>query len=323
MNTSAVIQRIKTHNILNAGVSLGFRGLSFRDNYNSQWEGFDIDLAKAVAIAVLGNSKKINFIPLQSGNRFQALKDNIIDLGCFNSSITFQRESEYNVSFAHPMLFDGEVLMTHENNLINNVSEARSTKKREIAAMRGSTTQENLERYFAELGLNCNIMLFESPQDAREAYQKGICNIYCLDSYLLAGERIQLKAPEKHLFLKDRISLEAMSPAVSLHDPQWHASVSWIMKALIEAENLGITRNNVNDKYNISTGYINKFLKPSEELCNNLGLQTEFTYKIIRELGNYGEIFERNLGKSSILNQERKDNKPWSKGGMLYSPLFI
>nr|WP_323861605.1 transporter substrate-binding domain-containing protein [Xenorhabdus sp. 3] len=247
----------------------------------------------------------------------------MVDLGCFNSSITFQRESEHNVSFVHPMLFDGEILMTHVDNLINGIPEAKATKKRYIAAMRGSTTQENLERYFEELGLSCKIRLFDSPQDARESYQKGICNIYCLDSYLLAGERIQLKDKENHILLQDKISLEAMAPAVSSYDPLWHSAVSWIMKSLIEAENLGINRNNAHEKYKTSTGYLNKFLKPSKELCNKLGLQPEFTYKIISEIGNYGEIFERNLGRMSILNQERKDNKPWSEGGMLYSPLFI
>ncbi|PHM48865.1 transporter substrate-binding domain-containing protein [Xenorhabdus miraniensis] len=323
MSAGAVIQRIKTHDVLNVGVSLGFIGLSFREDHNSDWEGFDIDLAKAVAIAVLGNSERINFIPLQSGDRFQALKENIIDLGCFNASITFQREIIHYVSFVHPMLFDGEILMTHMDNLINAVPEAKATKKRCIAAMRGSTTQENLERYFGELGLNCEVKLFESPKHAREAYQKGICNIYCLDSYLLSGERIQLEEKEKHILLKDRISLEAMSPTVSSYDPLWHSAVSWVMKSLVEAENLGLNKHNIHEKYNISTGYLNRFLKPSKELCNKLGLQAEFTYKIISEIGNYGEIFERNLGKNSILNQERRKNKPWAEGGMLYSPLFI
>jgi polar amino acid transport system substrate-binding protein len=256
MNTGMVIQKIRASDVINVGVSLGFVGLSFRKSHNSQWEGFDIDLAKAVAIAVLGNSKKINFISLQSGDRFQALKENIIDLGCFNASITFQREIDYYVSFVHPMLFDGEVLMTNIDNLINSEKKAKSTKKRFIAAMRGSTTQDNLKRYFGRLELDCEIMLFETPQQARESYQNGICNIYCLDSYLLAGERIQLEDKENHIILEDIISLEAMSPAISSADPLWHSTVSWIMKSLIEAENLGINKNNVHEKYNTSTGYL-------------------------------------------------------------------
>ncbi|CDG89426.1 hypothetical protein [Xenorhabdus bovienii] len=134
---------------------------------------------------------------------------------------------------------------------------------------------------------------------------------------------MQLEDQEKHLLLKDRISLEAMSPVVSSYDPLWHSAVSWVMKALIEAENLSINKNNVHAKYKNSTGYLNKFLKPPKDFCKKLGLQAEFTYKIISEIGNYGEIFERNFGKRSILNQERRDNKPWAEGGMLYSPLFI
>lgn len=323
MVEQSIIQQIKQRNVLNVGVSLGFKGLSSRDVTSNGWHGFDIDLARAVAVAVLGDSGKVHFVPLQSANRFQALQDGVIDLGTFNSSVTFQREVGFDVSFVHPMLFDGEVLMTSRRNLTEALPQARFTRRRRIAAMRGSTTEENLTRYFATLGLSCEIQLFDSPSQARLAYQRGECDIYCLDSYLLAGEHIQLTDKAQHLMLEDRISLEAMAPAVSSRDAQWHAAVRWIMRALIEAENLALNRGNVVEKSAGAGGYLQTFLWPDAALCDNLGLRSSFIRDVIQTVGNYGEIFERHLGKYSDLKQQRRDNRPWAQGGMLYSPLFI
>ncbi|MBA4821892.1 amino acid ABC transporter substrate-binding protein [Pantoea ananatis] len=319
----AVIKRIEQHDVLNVGVSLGFKGLSQRDPLNNSWNGFDIDLARAVAISVLGDGGKIHFIPLQSADRFQALRDGVIDLGTFNASVTFQREAEYGINFLHPMLFDGEVLMTPRSNLTEETPQARFTRQRRIAAMRGSTTEENLTRYFDELNLPCEILLFDSPQQARQAYESGECDIYCLDGYLLAGEHHQLTESSQHLILDDRISLEAMAPAVSASDSQWYIATKWVMRALIEAENLGITQKNILEKSDNPEGYLKTFLYPDANLCSQLGLQPDFIREIIRKIGNYGEIFERNLGKNSELKQQRRDNKPWAEGGMLWSPLFI
>ncbi|MFO6296659.1 transporter substrate-binding domain-containing protein [Rahnella selenatireducens] len=323
MPNQTVIEMIRQRDVLNVGVSLGFRGLSFRNAIKNCWEGFDIDLARAVAVAVFGDAGKIHYMPLQSGDRFRALRDGVIDLGSFNSSITFQREAESEVTFVHPMLFDGEVLMTPASNLLEPVEQASYTRKRRIAAMRGSTTEENLKRYFGNLNLSCEISLFDSPSQARQAYQHGECNIYCLDSYLLAGERAQLKDKDAHIILQDRISLETMSPAVASHDPQWLKAVTWIMRALIEAENLQVSSKNIHEMSQEATGYLKTFLYPSEQNCKNLGLRPEFIREIIHQVGNYGEIFQRNLGKYSELNQARRDNNLWSQGGMLYSPLFI
>jgi ABC-type amino acid transport substrate-binding protein len=323
MSSQTVIEMIRQRDVLNVGVSLGFRGLSFRNAVKNCWEGFDIDLARAVAVAVFGDAGKIHYMPLQSGDRFRALRDGVIDLGSFNSSITFQREAESEVTFVHPMLFDGEVLMTPASNLLEPVEQASYTRKRRIAAMRGSTTEENLKRYFGNLNLSCEISLFDSPSQARQAYQHGECNIYCLDSYLLAGERAQLTDKEAHIILQDRISLETMSPAVASNDPQWLKAVTWIMRALIEAENLQVSSKNIHEMSQEATGYLKTFLYPSEQNCKNLGLRPEFIREIIHQVGNYGEIFQRNLGKYSELNQARRDNNLWSQGGMLYSPLFI
>lgn len=323
MFEQSVIQRIIRDDVLNVGVSLGFKGLSQCDVVSNQWEGFDVDLARAVAVSILGDSRKIHFVPLQSADRFQALRDGVIDLGTFNSSVTFQREAQFDVSFVHPMLFDGEVLMTSLDNLTGIYPQVQFTRQRRVAALRGSTTKDNLSRYFSSMDLHCEIVQFDSPQLARQAYQRNECDIYCLDRYLLAGEHAQLKDRDQHVILEDRISLEAMSPAVAAKDAQWHTAVRWIMRSLIEAENLNIYSYNINDNEKDPTGYLRTFLYPEPSLCQRLGIRPSFVRDVIRTIGNYGEIFDRNLGMKSQLKQTRRENKRWADGGMLWSPLFI
>jgi ABC-type amino acid transport substrate-binding protein len=322
MNNLSVI---KKRGAINAGVSLGFKGFSIQDEVTNHWKGFDIDIARAVAAGVFGDSRCVNYIPLQSGNRFSALQEGLIDLGVFNSSITFTREVFHDVRFIQPILFDGEALLTRLSNLYEGEKALNSTsvKNKKIAAMYGSTTKENLIRYFSSRNLSFEIILFDSPTEARKAYELGECDLYCLDYYLLSGEKSVLRDSEQHVILNDVVSLEAMSPAVSNKDTQWAMAVSWIIRSLIEAEELGITSRNIQTLNISADSYVEKFLCPDKKICELLGLVENFTQKVISEVGNYSEIFARNLGKNSELKLERRDNKLRSEGGLLYSPLFI
>lgn len=325
MAVDNLIKVIQRRGSLNAGVSLGFRGLSHRNETSGDWQGFDIDIARAVAAGVLGDSRAINYFPLQSGDRFDALNNGLIDIGTYNSSITFSREVAHGVKFVQPILFDGEALLTSRKNLRQAVLEmnCHSLKNRVIAAMRGSTTQENLLRFFKSKNLTCEIVQFDSPAEARQAYEDGRCDVYCLDYYLLAGEKSLLSQPDQHVILNDVVSREAMSPAVSGHDSQWVAAVSWIIRTLIEAEELGISSDNVNTLNVPEESYIRQFLYPKKELCAMLGLPENFTRTVIAQVGNYAQIFDRNLGVNSAMNLQRRENKLRSNGGLLYSPLFI
>jgi polar amino acid transport system substrate-binding protein len=313
------VLEIKKRGYLKVGVSLGLLGLS-AVNDKKVWAGFDVDLAKAIAIAIFNDDRQIEYVPLASSDRFKALQENVIDVGTFNSSITLTREIQDGVKFCHPMLFDGERLM---------VDAAKSESSRlvsgdiRVAALKGSTTGDNLNRFFREENLQGVVHLYRTFDEARNAYASGTCNYYCLDSYLLAGERLMLERPKNHVILPHMISREAMSPATKASKTQLTDAVTWTLRSLIESESIGITSGNLDNFLSAENWYTRKFLHPDSVTCKNLGLVKDFTTSIIEKLGNYGEIFERHLGVDSVLALGRGENKLRSGGGMLYSPLFI
>jgi polar amino acid transport system substrate-binding protein len=318
------IKKIQKRGFLRAGVSLGINGLSYFDKENSAWTGFDIDIAKSISVALLGDYDAIQFIPLQSGQRFSALQSNVIDIGTFNATLNLSREVEYGLSFMEPLLYDGEAFLVRKDLFrFEQAGHISNLKSRVVSAIRGSTTYRNLEIYFSKKHLNYEVIMSETPDEALAAYERNDCNIYCLDRILLVGERLRLHDPDAHLILPDVISREAMSPVISSNDPNWAMAVKWILKALIEAEELGISQENVTEKKDQSSDYIRNFLNPSPDLCRKLGLINNFTEKIITQVGNYADIYHRNLGDSSALQLNRGENNLRSKGGLLFSPLFI
>ncbi len=320
-----IIKDIQKRGFLRAGVSLGFHGFSRLNPATGQWQGFDIELARALSAAILGNEKAIEFIPLSSSERFDALQSNRIDIGTYNASITLSREIISQVDFTHPMLYDGEGLLARKiekdeksptwGNLLS--------RNPRIAALKGSTTQQNLVRFFQSRNLNFDTALYRSPKEAREAYDDGECDMFCLDRYLLAGAQTVLKEPFAHEVLPYAISREAMAPFVSNADPQWRTVASWIMRVLIEAESLEIDSNNI-DKFDESkNSYEYRFLNPPEFIWKYLGLERHYVKAVIKSVGNYGTIFERTLGNKSGINAPRRENRPWQHGGMLWCPNFI
>lgn len=316
------VNAIKARGYLKAGVSLGINGLSYFNKEKSIWTGFDIDIAKAISAALFGNGDAVEYIPLQSGQRFTSLQTNIIDIGTFNSTLTMSREVAYGLSFMEPMLYDGEAFMVPKE-VFEEAGQLASMQSRIVSAIRGSTTYQNLVIYFAKQQLDFEVILSDTPDEALSVYEQEKCNIYCLDRTLLAGERQRLAHPHDHLILPDIISREAMSPIVSSSDPVWAKAVKWILKALIEAEELGISQATIQEKKARAEGYTKEFLNPNPDLCEKLGLMQQFTEKVITQVGNYADIYERNLGCFSPLQLDRGENTLRSKGGLLYSPLFL
>lgn len=319
---STTIKGIQQRGFLRAGVSLGINGLSYFDKLKSTWKGFDIDVARAVSVAILGDDKAIEWIPLQSGERFHALHNQLIDIGTFNATLSFSREVEYGLSFMEPLLYDGEVFMIRKN-LLAQVGKLSNLKKPIVSAIKGSTTHQNLEIYFSNNQIEYEPIFSNTPDEALAVYEQEKCHLYCLDRILLAGERLRLQHPEEHIILPDVISREAMSPIVSNRDPNWVMAVKWILKSLIEAEVLGLSQDNILEKKNQAKGYIHQFLNPYPELCKKLGLVSHFTEKVISYIGNYADIYHRNIGELSPLNLPRGENNLRSNGGLLFSPLFL
>ncbi|WP_170975359.1 transporter substrate-binding domain-containing protein [Martelella alba] len=320
-----IIDENRKRGFLRAGVSLGFHGFSCLNPVTEQWEGFDIELARAVSSAVLGDKDFIEFIPLSSSERFEALQNNRIDIGTYNSSITLSREITDKVFFTHPMLYDGEGLLARKSEKDEKTSTWESLLFRcpRIAALKGSTSHENLIRFFQARNLKFDIHLHKSPKDACQSYDDEECDMFCLDRYLLAGAQTTLKEPYNHEILPYVISREAMAPFVNDSDPQWRSVTTWVMRTLIEAESLEINSHNI-DKYDQdkkSNEY--QFINPPESILKYLRLKNNYVKSVIKSVGNYGEIFDRTLGVNSGINAPRRENRPWGHGGMLWCPNFI
>ncbi|MFI5635614.1 transporter substrate-binding domain-containing protein [Streptomyces sp. NPDC051664] len=332
--TNSGLPHIRRSGALRVGSSLGFSGLSAYDESSGSWTGFDTDIARAVAVALLGDEDAVEFLPLASAERFDALDDGRIDLGSYNSSITLTREAEYDVTFVHPLLYDGEVFATRPGNLRLGQGQdgaadgsrrtIRDTVGTRIGMLAGSTTADNVSRHCGQVGVEYTAYLYRTPQQALGAYLSGEVDVYCLDSYLLAGELSRHGDFDDHVFLDDQVSLEAMSPVVRGSDWAFTKAVRWVLFALIEADNLGLTRDSVLPVSEAAPGtYLHQFLRPDKKHAENLGLLPDFTSRILERVGSYSDIFERNLGAGSPLKQGRKANRLRTSGGMLYAPLFI
>lgn len=281
-------------------------------------------------MALFDDADAVEFVPLTSADRFDALNSGEIDIGSYNASITYSREAAHDVTFVHPFLYDGEVLATPRANL-RPTSKKRGTGAsvhdvigRRIGMLAGSTTADNVARYFGRGKLEYSPTLYRTPQEALAGYLGGEVDIYCLDSYLLAGELASVGELDKHVFLTDQVSLEAMSPVVRAADWQLARAVRWVLYALIEADNLGLRQDTITDALaEATTPYLRRFLAPPEESARNIGLIPMFTTRLLEGVGSYHDIFERNLGARSPLKQERRANNLRTNGGMLYAPLFI
>lgn len=319
MNT---IERIRQRGCLVAGVSKGIFGLSYR-NPGQNWSGFDVDLAKAVAVAVLGDAKAIEFVSVAPEQRCQAVASGLVDIGTFNASATLSREVNNDVFFPQAMIYDGEAMLVRKEEMqgFDPALGVRGLSKRVVAIQQGATTKANLERFFAENKLDYELRAYATPQQALEGYASAECNLYALDLIPLSGERLRLPQPEQHIILEEQISKEAMGPVVAGRDSAWIRSVTWIMRSLIEAEELGLNSQNCN-KFAGEDGHLKRFLHPDAKTLEVLGLQQSFPLMILQQIGNYAEVFARNLGDKSPLQLPRMKNKLWSQGGLLISPSF-
>jgi polar amino acid transport system substrate-binding protein len=326
ISSESALDRIRQRGVIRVGVSLGFTGLSSCGD-DGVWTGFDVDIGHAVAAAILGRYDAVELVPLASTERFDALNDGRIDIGSYNSSVTYTREAVHGAAFVHPILFDGEIFATPKSNVRASGgvdASIRDVDGTRIGMFTGSTTAENVERYCGRVGLSYTPKLYGSPQEALAAYLAGEFDLYCIDRYLLAGELVRAGGVDDHVILTDQVSLEAMSPVALASDWQLVRAVKWVLYALIEADNLGLTCGTADEEpAETSTPYLRRFLSPDAESARNIGLVPDFTMRILKLVGSYGDVFERNLGAQSPLKQQRRANNQRALGGMLYAPLFI
>jgi len=312
------LARVQSNGVVRCGVSEGIGGFSIKD-VSGRWTGMDADFCRAVAAAALGNGEQVAFVPLFASARFPALKANQIDLLARNTSQTLGREANIGTHFAGILYYDGQAFIVPAD---SRVQQIRDLDGASICVLKESTHVVHLADYFKAQGLNYQPIIVESVHQARDEFFAGRCQAYTSDASTLSAIRIQSPGgPERFRILPERISKEPLGPVVNRGDEQWATLVKWVLLALIEAEERGITRANVRKVLETTADpAVQAFLGGG--YAKALGISPGWVVRVVATVGNYGEMFERNLGSGSSLKNERGLNRLWNQGGLMYSPPF-
>ena len=311
------IDTIKQRGQLVCGVNPSLPGFSAADSQGN-WAGLDVDVCKAVAATLLSDASKIKWVPLNAAQRFAALQAGEIDVLSRNTTWTLTRDASLGLHFTGTTYYDGQGFMVTKK---SKITSAKQLKGATVCVQSGTTTEKNLTDYSKAAGLNMKSVVFETQEATNKAYFSGRCQAYTTDASGLASVRNKEAGnPEDHVILPELISKEPLGPSVRRGDDEFFAIVKWVVYALIEAEEYGITQANVDQMKTSTDPVVQRILGTSEDTGKLLGLDKDWAYRAIKATGNYGEIFERNVGPKSALKLPRGANNLWSKGGFMYAP---
>ncbi|MBP6484261.1 MAG: amino acid ABC transporter substrate-binding protein [Rhodoferax sp.] len=308
---------IKARGQVICGVHTGLAGFSAADS-NGKWTGIDVDLCRAVAAATLGDAEKVKYVPLVAQARFTALQSGEVDVLSRNTTFTLTRDASLGLSQTAVMYYDGQGFMVP---IKSKIKSAKQLKGQTVCVQSGTTTEKNLTDYSKANGLNVKPVVFEKLDAVEGAYFSGRCIAYTTDASGLASVRNKsAKNPADHLILPELISKEPLGPLVRRGDDEWEAIVKWTIYGLLEAEEYGVTAANVDDlKASSKDPVVGRILGTTDDTGKLLGLDKEWMARAIKATGNYGEIFERNVGPKSALQLPRGLNNLWNKGGIQYA----
>ena len=279
------------------------------------WTGFDVDFCRAIAAAIFNDPTKVKFVPLTAANRFTALQSGEVDVLARNTTWTMSRDTSLGVDFAAVTYYDGQGFMVRK---VLKVSSALELNDASVCVQQGTTTELNLADYFRSNHMSLKTVTFATVDEALKAYDSGRCDAYTTDSSGLYGSRVLLADPGANIVLPEIISKEPLAPAVRQGDDAWEDIVRWTHHAMLDAEELGVNKNNVDDQKNSTNPEIRRLLGLEGQFGEALGLTNDWAYRIIKAEGNYGESFERNVGQGSPLKIARGLNALWTKGGLQY-----
>lgn len=313
---AGTLETVKQRGTLNCGVSEGLNGFSAKDA-QGQWSGFDVDFCRALAAAVLGDPQKVTFTPLSASERFEALKSAKVDLLSRNSTWTLGREAELGLAFAGITYHDGQGFLAKR---ALKVDGALALDKAKICVEAGTTSQINLSDFFRANSMTYEEMVFPSAAAAFAAFESGQCDVLTRDQSALYGERLRLAKPNDAIVLPDVISKEPLGPVVRSDDFPWFTVVKWVNFALINAEELGISSTNLDEALKSQKPDVRRFTGAEGGFGKGLGLDPDWAVRAVKATGSYAEIYERNLGTSSMLSIPRALNQLWNMGGVLYAP---
>jgi len=314
---SATLDTVRGRGALQCGVSQGAPGFSTVDDKGA-WTGMDIDFCRAVAAAVFGDAQKVKFTPLSSKERFTSIQSGDVDILARNTTWTMSRDGGgIGLSFVGVLYYDGQGFMVKKS---LGVDSGEKLGGAAVCTNTGTTTELNLADFFRARNLKYDAVTFEKSDEAVAAYVAGRCDVYSTDASGLYGYRLRFTNPDDHVVLTELISKEPLGPAVRQGDDQWFKIVRWTLFALINAEELGVTAKNVEEMKSSANPEIKRLLGVEGDFGEKLGMPKDWGYQLIKAAGNYGEMFERNLGEGSPLKIKRGVNNLWNKGGILYAP---
>ena len=316
-----ILERVQSRRLLNCGVSDGRVGFSSRDA-KGRWVGLDADFCRAVAAVNIGDPEKVKFQPLSTTARFLVLRTNEIDLLARNTTWTIGREAGLGAHFIGTLYYDGQGFMAPRKGRAKKITDLKGAK---VCVIQKTTTEESLADYFGARGWQYDAVLAKTFEEASQSFFSGKCAAYTDDRSSLAS--VRLSAPggaQGYLIFPEQISKEPLGPAVKRGDEEWLVLVKWIYFATIEAEGLGVTSKNVRAKAATqSDPRLARFLDANGAFAKQLGVSPGWITRVLEAVGNYGEMFERNLGRESALKLDRGPNKLWRQGGLMYSPPFL
>lgn len=312
------LKAVQARGFVHCGVHYpGLPGFSNPDD-KGRWVGIDADVCRAIASVVFSDAGKVKFRPLSAKERFTALQSGEIDVLSRNTTWTFVRDSALGLDFAGIMFYDGQGFVIRKKLGVKSALELNGAT---VCVITGTTTELNLSDYFRANKMKYHPVVFGNADEAVAAYDGGRCDVFTTDRSGLAAERSKLSKPGDHVILPEIISKEPLGPVVRHGDNQWADIVRWTLNALIIAEEKGVTSGNVDEmRAKSADPQIRRLLGVEGDLGKKLGLSNKWAYFLIKQVGNYGEIYERNVGPDTPLKLERGLNQLWNKGGILYAP---
>ena len=316
--SAGTLDDVKAKGFIQAGVNGDLFGFGKPDE-KGVWKGLDVDTARAIAAAVFGDADKVKYTPLTAKTRFTALQSGEIDVLTRNCTQTLSRDTALGLDFAQVNYYDGQGFLVAKK---LGVKSAKELDGASVCVLPGTTTELNVADYFRSNGMKMKPVVIENTAELAKTFFAGRCDCLTSDASQLAGTRAVAPNPDDYMILPEIISKEPLAPAVLHGDNQWKDIVNYSVLAMINAEELGITSKNVDEMLKSTDPRVMRFLGVTEGNGKALGLDEKFAYNIVKQVGNYGEVFERNVGVNTSLGIERGLNALWTDGGLMYSPPF-
>lgn len=312
---AATLDDVKAKGFIQCGVSTGLVGFAYTDA-NGNWKGFDVDFCRAVSAAIFGDPDKVKYTPTTGKTRFTALRSGEVDLLARNTTWTFSRDTDLNFTFVGVNYYDGQGFMVPKS---LGVADAKELDGASVCIQTGTTTELNLADFFRVNSIGYEPVPIETNQEARTNYQANRCDVYTTDASGLAATRMTFEKPDDHMVLPNIISKEPLGPLVRQGDDQWADIVRWVLNAMINAEEYGVSSANVGDQAAApgKNPEVNRMLGTEGDLGAMIGLSKDWAKNVIASVGNYGEVFEKHLVP---LNIQRGINALWTDGGLMYAP---